>query len=191
MNVDAWRQCVGDIAQRLAELDPDNAAGYRHRAEQYQSRLAKLDARIQQAVDSIPESQRVLITAHDAFGYFSRRYGIPVRSVQGVTTESEAGVGDVNDLVEFVVRRHVPAIFVESSVNAKTIQAVQEGARARGVDVNIGAELYSDAMGPAGTYEGTYPGMMDANCTRIVRALGGSVSPTGLYGKLTPIDEGL
>ncbi len=189
MDVNAWKTCASYIANRLAELDPDHAEGYRTRAERYVEQLADLDQRVQTAMDSIPESQRVLITAHDAFGYFSRRYGIPVRSVQGVTTESEAGVGDVNDLVDFVVEHRVPAIFVESSVNSKTIQAVQEGARARGVDVKIGAELYSDAMGPPGTYEGTYPGMMDANATRIARALGGSVPDTGLFGKLTTQNE--
>jgi manganese/zinc/iron transport system substrate-binding protein len=189
MDVDAWRQCVGYIASRLAEFDPAHADGYRRRAETYMLRLSELDRRIAVAIQSIPERQRVLITAHDAFGYFSRRYEIPVRSVQGVTTESEAGVGDVNELVDFVVERRVPAIFVESSVSAKTIQAVQEGARFRGVNVAIGAELYSDAMGPAGTYEGTYPGMMDANATRIVRALGGTVPARGLYGKLRAHDE--
>lgn len=185
MNVDAWRQCVTQIAERLSEFDPPHADGYRRRAAEFQTQLSDLDHKIAHAIESIPESQRVLITAHDAFGYFSQRYGIPVRSVQGVTTESEAGVGDVNDLVDFVVNRKVPAIFVESSVNTKTIQAVQEGARSRGIDVRIGAELYSDAMGPPGTYEGTYPGMMDANATRIVRALGGAVPVTGLYGRLS------
>lgn len=189
MDVALWRQCVGAIADRLTELDPEGSAEYRRRAEDYMRRLSELDTSIHAAIQSIPEPQRVLITAHDAFGYFSRRYGIPVRSVQGVTTESEAGVGDVNELVDFVVERHVPAIFVESSVNSKTIQAVREGAQARGVEVKIGAELYSDAMGPTGTYEGTYPGMMDANATRIVRALGGTAPETGLYGKLTAHDE--
>jgi manganese/zinc/iron transport system substrate-binding protein len=184
MDVSLWRDCVGTIGEQLAELDPEHAEGYRTRAAAYRQTLAELDARIEQAIRSIPEQQRVLITAHDAFGYFSIRYGIPVRSVQGVTTESEAGVGDVNELVDFVVSRKVPAIFVESSINPKTIQAVQEGAQAQGWDVQIGAELYSDAMGPAGTYEGTYIGMMDANATRIARALGGDVPATGLYGKL-------
>lgn len=188
MDVDAWRHCVSEIADRMAAIDPDSADGYRQRSAEFQRRLAQLDQDVATAIRSIPASQRVLITAHDAFGYFSRRYGIPVRSVQGVTTESEAGVGDINDLVDFVVARKVPAIFVESSVNSKTIQAVQEGARARGVEVRIGAELYSDAMGPAGTYEGTYIGMMDANATRIARALGGNVPESGLYGKLTLSD---
>lgn len=189
MDVDAWRRCVTEIAERLAEIDPDRGDGYRRRAIKFQERLTKLDGDVAAAIQSIPAEQRVLITAHDAFGYFSRRYGIPVRSVQGVTTESEAGVGDINDLVDFVVARNVPAIFVESSVNSKTIQAVQEGARARGVEVRIGDELFSDAMGPAGTYEGTYIGMMDANATRIARALGGAVPETGLYGKLNLTHE--
>ncbi len=189
MDVSAWSQCVGLIAVRMAERDSVHAADFHQRAAGYQRQLEALDEKIKQAIRSIPERQRVLITAHDAFGYFSERYGIPVRSVQGVTTESEAGVSDVNDLVDFVVARRVPAIFVESSINPKTIQAVREGAQARGVDVQIGGELFSDAMGTAGTYEGTYLGMMDANATRITRALGGSVPETGLFGKLTTAEE--
>lgn len=184
MDVAAWSQCLDLVAERLAELDPSRAGDFRRRAAEYRRQLDDLDHSIFRAIESIPERQRVLITAHDAFGYFSQRYGIPVRSVQGVTTESEAGVGDVNGLVDFVVERKVPAIFVESSINPKTIQAVREGAKARGWDVQIGAELFSDAMGPPGTYEGTYIGMMDANATRIARALGGDVPATGLYGKL-------
>jgi manganese/zinc/iron transport system substrate-binding protein len=105
-----------------------------------------------------------------------------------VTTESEAGVSDINELVDFVVQRKVPAIFVESSVNPKTIQAVREGAQAQGWEVRIGVELYSDAMGPAGTYEGTYIGMMDANATRISRALGGAAPAAGMQGRLSPTD---
>lgn len=189
MDVACWSQCVGLIADRLAELDPDHAAGYHMRAVAYQAELMLLDQKIEEAIQSIPEQQRVLITAHDAFGYFSQRYGIPVRSVQGVTTESEAGVSDVNDLVDFVVARKVPAIFVESSINPKTIQAVREGARSRGMPVQIGGELYSDAMGTAGTYEGTYIGMMDANATHIARALGGSVPASGLFDKLMIEEE--
>ena len=186
MDVAAWSECTGHVADRLADWAPGQAMAYRQRAVAYQQRLQDLDERIAAAIATIPERQRVLITAHDAFGYFSRRYGIPVRSVQGVTTESEAGVGDINALVNFIVSREVPAIFVESSVNPQTIHAVCEGAQARGVAVVVGAELYSDAMGPQGTYEGTYPGMMDANATRIVRALGGTIAERGLYNRLTP-----
>ena len=184
MNVAAWSQCTQFVAEAMGALDPAHAGDYQRRANEYRDHLIHLDADIRTAIGTIPAKQRVLITAHDAFGYFSTAYGIPVRSVQGVTTDSEAGISDVNDLVDFVVSHQVPALFVESSVNPKTIQAVREGARARGVEVYIGGELYSDAMGPAGTYEGTYPGMLDANVTRIVTALGGTISPQGIFGKL-------
>jgi manganese/zinc/iron transport system substrate-binding protein len=185
MDVSLWSQCLPAIVQTLSELDPVHAGEFQSRADELRIRLDNLDAKIAAAIWSIPEPQRVLITAHDAFGYFSQRYGIEVRSIQGVSTESEAGVGDVNQLVEFVVSRRVPAIFVESSVNSKTVEAVQEGAQSRGFAVRIGAELFSDAMGPPGSYEGTYLGMMDANATRIARALGGDVAERGFFGQLT------
>jgi len=184
MDVSLWSQCLPLIARTFSELDPEHAAEYQQRAETLRLQLDDLDQKIHSAIQSIPGKQRVLITAHDAFGYFSQRYGIEVRSIQGVSTESEAGVGDVNDLVDFVVERRIPAVFVESSINSKTVQAVREGAQSRGFNVRIGAELFSDAMGPAGTYEGTYIGMMDANATRIARALAGDVPARGLYGKL-------
>lgn len=188
MDVSLWSQCLPAIQRTLSEMAPEHAAEFQARTDELRGRLQLLDAKINGVIKSIPESQRVLITAHDAFGYFSQRYEIEVRSIQGVSTESEAGVGDVNELVSFVVSHRVPAVFVESSVNSKTVQAVQEGAESRGFNVRIGAELYSDAMGPAGTYEGTYIGMMDANATRIARALGGDIEATGLFGKLNPTE---
>ncbi len=184
MDVKAWSQCVEHVAQSLATFDPPHADEYRANAKSYRAELAKLDDYVRMAIQSIPESQRVLVTAHDAFEYFSRAYGIEVKSVQGVTTESEAGVLDVNRLVDFLVERKLPAIFVESSVNAKNIQAVIEGAKSRGVTVKVGGELFSDAMGAEGTYEGTYIGMIDHNATLIARALGGDVPAQGMNGKL-------
>ena len=139
---------------------------------------------MRQVIESIPTEQRVLVTAHDAFGYFGRTYGIDVKSVQGVTTEAEAGVQDVNRLVDFLVQRRLPAIFVESSVNEKNIRAVIEGTESRNVKVQIGGELFSDAMGAEGTYEGTYIGMIDHNATQIARALGGAAPEKGLNGRL-------
>jgi manganese/zinc/iron transport system substrate-binding protein len=184
MDVPLWSGCVATVADELAKLDPTHADEFRQRAVAYRARLAELDEYVAKVINSIPESQRVLVTAHDAFGYFGQRYGLEVRSVQGVTTESEAGVQDVNRLVDFLVERKLPAIFVESSVNSKNIRAVIEGCAAQGVTVAVGAELYSDALGEAGTYEGTYIGMIDANATRIARALGGNPSAGGWQGKL-------
>jgi manganese/zinc/iron transport system substrate-binding protein len=185
MDVALWSQSVDYIARMLSEYDPSHAAEYQQNATKYRESLKGLDDYVRRAIESIPEEKRVLVTAHDAFGYFSQAYGIEVRSVQGVTTESEAGVQDVNKLVDFLVERKIPAIFVESSVNSKNIEAVVEGCRARGVKVQIGGELFSDALGPADDYTGTYVGMLDANATRIARALGGNVPAGGYQGKIT------
>jgi manganese/zinc/iron transport system substrate-binding protein len=184
MDVSLWSQCVVKIADELAAFDPAHAAEYRRNASAYRESLKGLDDYVRRAIGSIPADKRVLVTAHDAFGYFGQAYRIEVRSVQGVTTESEAGVQDVNQLVEFLVERKIPAIFVESSVNSKNIEAVQEGCKARGFSVAIGGELFSDALGPAGDYTGTYIGMIDANATRIAKALGGDVPAGGYQGKL-------
>ncbi|MDZ4689492.1 MAG: zinc ABC transporter substrate-binding protein [Planctomycetaceae bacterium] len=185
MDVMLWSDCVRSVGDELAKFDAAHADEFRLRTDAYCARLTELDAYVEKVIASIPESQRVLVTAHDAFGYFGQRYKLEVRSVQGVTTESEAGVQDVNRLVDFLVERKLPAIFVESSVNSKNITAVIEGCQSRGVTVKIGAELYSDALGEAGTYEGTYLGMIDANATRIARALGGDAPESGWQGKLT------
>ncbi len=184
MDVSAWSKCVDCVVETLSKTDPAHSDEYRQNGNAYQAQLSKLDNYVRGVIESIPESQRVLVTAHDAFGYFGRAYGIDVRSVQGVTTESEAGVQDVNRLVDFLVKRKLPAIFVESSVNEKNIRAVIEGTESRNVKVQIGGELFSDAMGADGTYEGTYIGMLDHNATQIARALGGTAPEKGLNGQL-------
>lgn len=122
-------------------------------------------------VATIPPRSRVLVTAHDAFSYYGRAYGMEVRGLQGISTETEAGVGDVQQLGTMLVERRIKAIFIESSVPRRNIEAVQAAARARGQEVAIGGELFSDAMGKAGTPEGTYIGMIRHNTDTIVRAL--------------------
>ena len=133
---------------------------------------------------SIPEASRVLVTAHDAFGYFGRRFGIEVHGIQGISTESEAGLKAIEDLVALLVDRRIPSVFVETSVSDRNIRALIEGAGARGWTVRIGGTLYSDAMGEAGTYEGSYLGMIDANLTVIAQALGGGAPEGGMAGRL-------
>ena len=184
MDVQAWSGCVEVVARALADYDPDHAVEYRARAETYRAQLAELDAYAKRVLGSVPEPQRVLITAHDAFNYFGRAYGMEVIGIQGISTESEAGLDDINRLVDLLVERQVRAVFVESSVADKNVRALLEGAAARDWTVTIGGELYSDAMGSAGTYEGTYVGMIDHNVTTIARALGGEAPATGLQGKL-------
>lgn len=185
MDVAAWSKAVGVIERALAEADPANAAGYRDNAAAYREQLAELDRYARETLATVPQEKRVLVTAHDAFGYLARAYGIEVRGVQGISTESEAGVKDVEDLVTFLVERKIPAVFIESSVSDKQVRALVEGAAAKGHSVIIGGELFSDAMGPAGTYEGTYLGMIDHNVTTIARALGGTAPEKGFQGKLS------
>ena len=184
MDVAAWSSCVGIVEQALAGYDPDHAADFKANAAAYRRRLADLDAYGKRVVATIPEGQRVLVTSHDAFNYLGRAYGLDVRGVQGISTESEAGLRRVAELVDLLVSRDVRAVFVESSVPRKSIDSLVEGARARGHAVTIGGELFSDAMGPEGTYEGTYVGMLDHNLTVIARALGGEAPEKGLNGTL-------
>lgn len=185
MDVRGWIHAVGAVAKALGEYDPDGAAVYRANADRYTAELTRLDAYARESIASIPEARRVLVTAHDAFGYFGRAYGIQVRAIQGISTESEAGVRDINQLVGFLAERGIGAVFVETSVADKNVRALIEGARARGHAVDIGGTLFSDAMGSPGTYEGTYIGMIDHNVTTITRALGGKAPQTGMQGKLS------
>lgn len=185
MDVTAWSQCVSCIADSLAAYDAAHASDYHRNAAAYRDELKRLDDYIRKILATIPESQRILITAHDAFGYFGRAYEIQVLAPQGISTESEASVEDINHLVDLIVERKIGAIFVESSVNSKTVRAVMEGAESRGHPLKIGGQLYSDAMGRGGTYEGTYVGMMDHNATTIVRALGGEAPEKGFQDKLS------
>lgn len=189
MDVSAWSRTVDVVAAALAEFDPPRADVYKANAERYQQRLAELHDYVTGVIASIPEQQRVLVTAHDAFNYFGRAYGIDVRGVQGLSTESEAGLEDINRLVEFIVSRDIQAVFVETSVADKNVRALIEGAAARGSTVRIGGTLYSDAMGAPGSYEGTYIGMLDANATTIARALGGDAPERGMQGKLAAREQ--
>ena len=184
MDVQAWSRAVEAVALALGEFDPPSADIYRDRARQYRQRLSKLDAYVRRVIGSIPEAQRILITAHDAFNYFGRAYNIEVLGIQGISTESEAGIQDINRLVDYIVQHDVRAVFVETSVADRNVRALIEGARHRGKKVIIGGSLFSDAMGKPGTYEGTYIGMLDRNATTIARALGGQAPERGMQGKL-------
>ncbi len=185
MDVGGWMMAAEVVADALADFDPANADYYRDNAAAYIGELERLDAYVTEIIDTIPQGQRVLVTAHDAFNYMGRAYGLEVRGIQGISTESEAGVKDIEALLDFIVRNGIPAVFVESSVSDKNIRALVEGAEARGHSLVIGGELFSDAMGPGGTYEGTYIGMIDHNATAITVALGGEAPADGLNGKLS------
>ena len=185
MDVRGWMKAVEVVAEALTQFDPPNKAFYLKNAARFGEQLRQLDEYAKRAISSIPEKQRVLVTAHDAFKYMSRAYGIEVVGIQGISTESEAGIKDINRIVDMLVQRKIPAVFVESSVSDKNVKALIEGAASRGHGVKIGGELFSDAMGPPGTYEGTYTGMIDHNVTVIAGALGGKVPDKGMQAKLT------
>ncbi|CAN5135200.1 zinc ABC transporter substrate-binding protein [soil metagenome] len=170
-DVDLWSLTIQNVQRQLAELDPDSAEIYQANADSYIAELQELDSYVQEQIDTIPEPGRILITAHDAFGYFGRRYGVEVIGLQGTSTAAEAGAADVQNLSRLIVERQIKAIFVESSVPRATIEAVQSAVEAGGHDVAIGGELFSDAMGADGTPEGTYIGMVRHNVDTIAGAL--------------------
>lgn len=179
-----WRSAVLATRDALSQARPEAAATFAANAENYLSDLDKVGQLARDALSSVPEPARVLITAHDAFGYFGRDYGFDVLGVQGISTESEAGLHRIGALVDLIVERQIGAVFVETSVSDRNIRALIEGARAKGQEVQVGGELFSDAMGAEGTYEGTYIGMIDHNATTIARSLGGTAPERGFFGKL-------
>lgn len=177
MDVGLWAKTIPTITAAIAEQQPACAAASEARAAVYAEQLAALHDWVSAAVASIPPTQRILITAHDAFGYYGRAYGIEVTGIQGISTESEAGIADIRQMAQIIAERQVPAVFVESTINPRTVQAVVEAAADLGQTVAIGGQLYSDAMGETGTAGGTYIGMLYENTANIVRALGGRLPP--------------
>lgn len=173
-DVSMWAQTLAPIVRELSALDPEHAGDFEANAAALEKELTELDAWVKAQILTIPEPQRILVTAHDAFGYFGRRYSMEVVGIQGISTLSEAGLKDVDRVVNLVVDRRVPAIFVESSVPRRSIEAVQAAVRSRGHEVAIGGQLYSDSLGAAGSPAGTYPGMVRANVQTIVNALKGT-----------------
>lgn len=170
-DVTLWRTTVDPVVEQLSELKPESADYFEERGEEYKAELDELNGYVEAEISSIPEKQRVLVTAHDAFRYFGERYGMEVRGLQGISTEAEAGAGDVRALADFLAQEEIPAIFVESSVPRRNVEAVQAASRDRGWDLEIGGELYSDALGEPGTGAGTYTGMVRENVDTITEAL--------------------
>jgi manganese/zinc/iron transport system substrate-binding protein len=184
-----WAKALRTGVNALAVLDPSNADLYRTNAAAYFKKLTKLHERARATLASIPPQSRALVTAHDAFGYFGRAYDMDVLAIQGISTESEAGIRKVEMLVDTVVRRRIAAVFVETTVSKRNVHALIEGASARGQKVLIGGTLFSDAMGASGTYTGTYLGMFDHNVTTIVHGLGGNSPAEGFSKKLAKQQE--
>ncbi|MFN2321581.1 MAG: metal ABC transporter solute-binding protein, Zn/Mn family [Trueperaceae bacterium] len=194
MDPNLWRPVAARIATALTEVVPAGCTDdLRDRAAAYDALLGDLDAWTAATLASVPESARVLVTAHDAFVYFGRAYGLEVVGLQGLSTVAEASLGDVRATADLIAERGVPAVFVESTINPRTIESVRVAVRDRGTDVALGGELFSDAFGSAGTPEGTYVGMIVHNAATVATALGGAPAPlpTALADWLARWPEGM
>lgn len=170
-DISLWMLCADTIRETLARYDPEHAHEYSRRFDELRSSLNDLNSWTRLQIEAIPPAQRLLITAHDAFGYFGRAYGLEVLAIQGVSTESEASLRSINDLVSTIVTRKVPAIFIENTISPKTVEALIQGAEARGHSVKIGGLLLGDSLGDAGTPEETYIGTVRHNVQTITAAL--------------------
>ncbi|AFO89068.1 metal ABC transporter solute-binding protein, Zn/Mn family [Phaeobacter inhibens] len=180
-----WKDMVAEVQAALTEARPDQADLFAANATAHLAELDQLITYGTKILAQVPAENRVLVTAHDAFGYFGRDFGFEVLGIQGISTQSEAGLNRIGELVDLLVERGVSAVFVESSVSDRSVRALIEGAAAQGHEVRIGGELFSDAMGADGSYEGTYVGMLDHNMTTIAAALGAEVPPKGMSGRLS------
>ena len=170
-NISFWKSIANYVAQQLIEADPKNAAFFEENKKIYLSKLDTLETKLSETIKALPLEKRILVTAHDAFNYFGQAFEFNVVGLQGLSTATEAGVQDVQELAKFIIEKEIKAIFVESSVPKRTIEALQAAVRSKGHDVIIGGTLYSDALGTSGTVEGTYIGMFEYNVKTIVDAL--------------------
>ena len=170
-NIDYWIQITQYVADQLSKTDPENKLFYETNAKNYIKKLEVLKKEITATIQTLPKEKRILVTAHDAFSYFGKAYDFEVVGLQGLSTATEAGVQDVQKLATFIIDKKVKAIFVESSVPKRTIEALQAAVTSKGHDVSIGGTLYSDALGNSGSMEGTYIGMFQYNVNTIVNAL--------------------
>ena len=184
MNPNLWSKVVLAVRDALIDVRPEARGTFEANASAHLKDVAELANYASKVLSSVPAESRVLLTAHDAFNYFGSAYGFEVLGIQGISTESEAGLNRIAELVDMLVERDIRAVFVESSVSDRNIRALVEGAAAKGHEVVVGGELFSDAMGTEGSYEGTYLGMIDHNTTTITRALGGEAPDRGMRGLL-------
>ena len=166
-----WNDITAYVTKRLSELDPKNAAAFEINRDAYLEKLKTLKIELAATVETLPQEKRILVTAHDAFNYFGRTFDFEVVGLQGISTATEAGVKDVQRITQFIIDNKIKAVFIESSVPRRTVEALQAAVNAQDHDVKIGGELFSDALGSAGTVEGTYIGMYKHNVSTIVNAL--------------------
>jgi len=170
-DVSNWKLVVNQISQSLIDLDSLNAEYYKNQTDKYLNRLDSLDSYVKNRLNEIPGNQRILVTAHDAFGYFGKAYDIRVEAIQGLSTVADFGLRDIANLIDLILENNIKAVFVETSVSEKSINALMTGCKEKGHEVAIGGYLYSDAMGESGTEEGTYIGMFKHNAATIAEAL--------------------
>ncbi|KGR91297.1 manganese transporter [Ureibacillus massiliensis 4400831 = CIP 108448 = CCUG 49529] len=170
-DLDIWKDALDNATEVLKEYSPEDADYFEQNKQKYFAQIDELKAEATEKLSSIPDEQRVLVTAHDAFGYFGRMYDIEVVGLQGLSTEDEVGLSDIQSTVDLLIDKQVPSVFVESSINQNSIQAVIEGAAKQGLEVELGGELFSDAMGEEGTEEGTYLGMYRHNVNTVYEGL--------------------
>ena len=166
-----WNDITAYVTKRLSELDPKNAAAFEVNRDAYLEKLKTLKIELTATIETLPQEKRILVTAHDAFNYFGRTFDFEVVGLQGISTATEAGVKDVQRITQFIIDNKIKAVFIESSVPRRTVEALQAAVNAQDHDVKIGGELFSDALGSAGTVEGTYIGMYKHNVSTIVNAL--------------------
>ena len=185
MDPDLWSVVTLAVRDAMIEVAPEQEVVFTENAAAFLAEVEALAEYSERVLASVPEPARVLVTAHDAFNYFGEAYGFEVVGIQGISTESEAGLNRMTELVDMLVERGIASVFVESSVSDRSVRALVEGAAARGHEVRIGGELFSDAMGAPGTYEGTYIGMIDHNVTTIGAGLGGVAPERGMNGRLS------
>ncbi len=170
-DTELWKNEAEIVAAELSKINEENSAYYMENLQKYKMELDELTSYIKSRINEIPEKSRVLVTAHDAFGYFGKQFGLEVKAIQGVSTDSETGTKNINDLADFIVKRDIKAIFVESSVPKKSIEALQEAVKSKGKEVKIGGELYSDSLGDKEHNTETYIKRVKANADTIVNAL--------------------
>ena len=170
-NIGYFKQFAQKVTKILSEKDPKNKANFSENEKKFLLKLDSLQSKVNSIIETLPAEKRILVTAHDAFNYFGKNYGFEVVGLQGLSTATEAGVQDVQKLAAFIIEKDVKAIFVESSVPKRTIEALEAAVKSKGHEVTIGGTLYSDALGNAGTVEGTYIGMFEYNVNTIVNAL--------------------
>jgi len=171
LDVTRWITCVRSIGAVLADADPTHATEYTNGTCRYVQQLTCLDNYVRSTIQKLPKNKRILVTAHDAFGYFGLAYGFTVVGLQGISTESETAISDIRKLVAFLIAHQIPAMFVESSIPQRSLEAVQYAAASQGWPVKIGPELYTDSLGPLDSPAQTYSGMIQHNINAIVTTL--------------------